>query len=156
MKKKQETQIVDEETDDEREDKKKDKNEQFISQTILFPTCFSRSYSFKLKRARSEGIQLKIHAFRRPLNLEQVNEEPINHLYKNEKLDVMYKKHIVNKTTGLAEKKFNTAHVCKVFDNLSEAQFYQVKYGGRIHTLQQCWKNNEEKKTLILLTSALI
>ena len=31
----------------------------------------------------------------------------------------------------------NTSHVCKVFTTYAEAQHYQIKYQGRIYSLQQ-------------------
>lgn len=116
-----------------------------IAHSILFPTVFSRCYGFKLFRAQKEGIQFKIHAFRRPCNLEQVNyEDPVNDVYKNEKLTTQNKKDIVNRTTGLLEKKYNSAHVTKIFDNFAEAQHYQLKYDGKIYTLQQSFHGLEK------------
>ena len=50
---------------------------------------------------------------------------------------MFHKKHIVNKTTGLVEKRENKAHLCRVFNDFAEAQYYQVKYGGKIYSLQQ-------------------
>ena len=47
------------------------------------------------------------------------------------------KKNIANKTAGLAEKHHNNQHVCKVFTTFAEAQYYQIKYNGRIYSLQQ-------------------
>ena len=37
----------------------------------------------------------------------------------------------------MAEKRYNTSHVCKVFHNFAEAQHYQVKYKGKLFSLQQ-------------------
>ena len=38
-------------------------------------------------------------------------------------------------------KKFNTTSLCKIFDSYAEAQFYQIKYPGKIHSLQQSFKS---------------
>ena len=75
--------------------------------------------------------------FRKPCHIEQVNyKQPVDELYANKATDKQ--KDIVNKTTGLAEKKYNTNHVCKVFQDYAEAQHYQLRYGGKIYSLQQC------------------
>lgn len=113
-------------------------NAKDIASCLLFPCVHSRCFGFEVKFAREQNIDVAVKCFRRPSRLEQVNyQQPIDELYANDKLEVFHKKHIVNKTTGLSEKKFNTAHVCKVFQNFAEAEHYQVKYGGRIYTLQQ-------------------
>ncbi len=109
-----------------------------IAQSLLFPTVFYRAFGFKLLRCQQNKIYFKIHSFRRPANLEEVNyEDPVNEVYSNNKLSVQNKKDIVNRTTGLCEKKYNSASVCKVFDNLSEARHYQLKYNAKLYSLQQ-------------------
>ena len=54
------------------------------------------------------------------------------------------KKNIAKKTTGLTEKHHHTQHVCKVLTTYAEAQFYQIKYSGRIYSLQQQSKSEVE------------
>ena len=96
-----------------------------IAQSILFPTVHHRCFGFKL--LRSKDINYTIHAFRRPCDVQEVNfNEPIQKLWSNDKLSSQNKKDIVNRTTGLCEKKYNSASVCKIFDSYAEAQFYQV------------------------------
>ncbi len=83
--------------------------------------------------AKALNIDFIIKYFRRPCRIEHVNyQEPVDTLYNNVNLSNIHKKHIANKTTGLAEKWQNKAHLCKVFSTFAEAQFYQIKYGGRI------------------------
>ena len=36
---------------------------------------------------------------------------------------------------GLIEKKTNTTSITKIYQTLSEAQYYQIKYGGYIYTV---------------------
>jgi len=106
--------------------------------TILFPLDHTRCFGYQLKYAQTNHILFQIKYFRRPSNIEQVNfKDPIEQLYNNNDLSMCHKKHIVNKTTGLVEKKYNSAHLCKVFSSFTEAQFYQIKYGGRIFSLQE-------------------
>jgi len=116
------------------------------SKAILFPTVYHRCFGFKLLHCTD--INYKIHAFRRPSDLEEVDfQEPMNQLFNNDKLSSLHKKFIANKTTGLCEKKFNTAHVTRVFDSYEEAHYYQnkyMKYGGKIHVLQQTYKSTEK------------
>ena len=90
---------------------------------------------------RSKDINYTIHAFRRPCDVQEVNfNEPIQKLWSNDKLSSQNKKDIVNRTTGLCEKKYNSASVCKIFDSYAEAQFYQVQNLGKIHSLRQSFK----------------
>ncbi|HRP37622.1 MAG TPA: hypothetical protein PLS50_07485, partial [Candidatus Dojkabacteria bacterium] len=115
-----------------------------VCHSILFPTVYYRCFGLKLKLCKRISVQFKIHAFRRPCNLEDVDfNEPIQKVYSNNKLSTTHKKFIVNKTTGLCEKKYNTAHICKVFDNFAEAQHYQLMYEGKIHTLQQSFTSTQ-------------
>ena len=110
-----------------------------IAQSILFPTVHHRCFGFKL--LRSKDINYTIHAFRRPCEVQEVNfNEPIQKLWSNDKLSSQNKKDIVNRTTGLCEKKYNSASVCKIFDSYAEAQFYQVQNLGKIHSLRQSFK----------------
>ena len=116
-----------------------------ISEAIIFPTTFYRCYGIRLLKAKSVQINFTVHYFRRACNIEPVNfRSPLEELFAKEKLDIVHKKFIANKTIGLTEKKHNTAHLCKLFDNYAEAQFYQLKYGGRVHTLQQSMKTTPE------------
>jgi hypothetical protein len=102
-----------------------------VATTILFPAEYSRCYGLRLKVAEEFEIKFEVLAFRRPFRTEKVNYKgAVEELYKTD-LFIEEKKHIVNKTTGLTEKKYNTAHICKVFYNLAEAQYYQIKYSGK-------------------------
>jgi len=92
---------------------------------------FCRCYGYVLKKAQEHNIKFEIQLFRRPYKIENVNyKKAVEELYATD-LDIDNKKHIPNKTSGLLEKKYNTSHLCKIFNNLAEAQFYQVKYGER-------------------------
>lgn len=105
------------------------------AEIILFPYLYNRCYGKKLKVAQKITINFKIIYFRRPHRIENVEyKAAVEEVYKSD-LMIDEKKYIVNKTLGLAEKKFNKSHVCKVFYNLAEAQFYQIKYGGKMHSL---------------------
>ncbi|MBS1736426.1 MAG: hypothetical protein JSS98_07425 [Bacteroidetes bacterium] len=119
-----------------------------LATTLLFPTKYFRCTGLRLKKAREAKIKFVIHAFRRPSRLEQVNfKGAVEKLFNNEKLSMEHKKFIANKTTGLTEKKYNSAHVCKAFDNFAEAQYYQFKFGGRIHSMEYFERvvvNNED------------
>lgn len=91
-----------------------------------------------LKYAQAHKINFTIKYFRRPSRIEDVNyQTPVDTLYKNNSLSNHHKKHIVNKTTGLIEKWQNKANICKVFSTFAEAQHYQIKFGGRIFSLQE-------------------
>ncbi|HRP36790.1 MAG TPA: hypothetical protein PLS50_03195, partial [Candidatus Dojkabacteria bacterium] len=105
--------------------------------TLLFPSKYFRCTGIRLQKARQQNIPFIIHHFRRPSKLEFVNyKAAVSNLFNNEKLPMGHRKYIANKTTGLTEKKFNSAHVCKAFDNYAEAQYYQIKFGGKIHSLE--------------------
>ena len=109
-----------------------------VSESFLFPNVFSRCFGFQIKFAKAQGIEVLVRNFRRPCKIEEVNfNEPLEELFANEKLETKDKKDIVNKTIGLCEKKYNSSHVCKIFQNYIEAQHYQLKYSGRIYALQQ-------------------
>lgn len=109
-----------------------------IKTNILFPNIYSRCYGFLLKKATEQNINYKIHLYRKPCNIENVNyKKAVKDLYDNKDIETIHKKYIVNKTTGLLEKKYNISHLVKIFDTRAEAQYYQLKYGGRIHTLTE-------------------
>lgn len=116
-----------------------------FASSFLFPTTSCRCIGFCLKLAQFNKIPFTIKSFRRPYHIEHVNfKHPIETLYANPKVSDSDKKDIVNKTTGLLEKRFNTAHVCKVFHNFTEAQYYQIKYeNSKIYSLQQSTKETE-------------
>ncbi len=114
-------------------------------EVILFPTVESRCYGDVIKKARTKNISVTILSFRRAWKIEQVNyKQPIDELYANEKLSEGDQKDIVNKTAGLAEKWYNKANVCKIFDTFAEAQHYQLKYGGKIISLQRSTQEKTE------------
>lgn len=109
-----------------------------IRTSILFPEIYSRCFGFHIKFAQANQIDVGIHHFRRPYKLEPVNyKSAIDELYANDTLKNEHKKHIVNKTTGLAEKKYNSAHICKIFQDYAEAQHHLMNFGGKIYSLQQ-------------------
>ena len=52
---------------------------------------------------------------------------------------------------GLIEKKYNSSSITKIYKNWSEAQYYQIKYGGHIyklsdHKLENVDVTEEDKK----------
>lgn len=105
---------------------------------LLFPCDYTRCFGYMLKFAQAHKIEFTIKYFRRPSRIEDVNyQTPVDTLYKNNSLSNNHKKHIVNKTTGLIEKWQNKANICKVFSTFVEAQHYQIKFGGRIFSLQE-------------------
>lgn len=109
-----------------------------IQTTILFQQVYSRCYGFLLKEARKHGVEFKINSFRRPSNIETVEyKKAVDILFSYKEIESHHKKYIVNKTTGLLEKKYNTSHICKVFSNREEASYYQIKYGGKIIGLSE-------------------
>ena len=71
---------------------------------ILFNNKFSRTYGFILKSLNN--IKYKILYQRKPYKIESVDfKKPIDDLYENNQIAVHGKKMIINKITGLLEKK---------------------------------------------------
>ena len=107
---------------------------------------FSQCFGFQIKFAKAQGIEVLVRNFRRPCKIKEVNfNEPLEELFANEQLETKDKKDIANKTIGLCEKKYNSSHVCKIFQNYIEAQHYQLKYSGRIYALQQSIMKSNDK-----------
>ena len=59
----------------------------------------------------------------------------------NSDLSEKMKKFIINKNQGLIEKKYNKRSFSQIFENHDEALYYQLHFGGRIHTLE-CKEGN--------------
>ena len=113
--------------------------------SILFRSKFSRCYGFKLNRIQS--IKYKILYYRRPSKLIKSNSNKyISDLY-NSTLSKDEKKFIINKNLGLIEKKKNERAITKVFYKRQEAEYYQIKYGGYIYTVQEEKTHTEEELT---------
>ncbi len=96
---------------------------------ISFNDKYSRVFGYVLKQIQ---VNYKILYFRTPLNVEEVNfQNPVKELYskpvKNE-----IKKAIVNIVTGLLEKKQNKAELSKIFQDYNEANYYAIKYQGKL------------------------
>ena len=87
----------------------------------------------------SKDIQIRILFFRRPSKLNKTNSDKyIDDLYKmkisdNVQEDNEKKKFIMNKNLGLIEKKYNKKSITKIYHTMTEAQYYQIKYGGNIY-----------------------
>lgn len=97
--------------------------------SILYDSKFSRTYGYILKQT---NIKYKIIYYRRPLNIEEVNFKiPVDDLY-NANIKTEMKKAIANITIGLLEKKTNKAELSKIFTDYNEANYYNIKYNGKI------------------------
>ena len=59
-------------------------------------------------------------------------------LYNNPNISIQNKKFIINKNTGLIEKKYNSSIKAGIFKSLDDAHFYKSKYGGTVHYLRRC------------------
>ena len=107
--------------------------------SILFRKTFSRCYGYKLNRI--SDINFSILYYRRPSKLVKTDSERhIDDLYKikiceDKTEDIEKKKFIVNKNLGLIEKKYNATSITKIYHTLTEAQYYQIKYGGNIYKI---------------------
>ena len=90
---------------------------------------------------RIKDINYKILLYRRPSKLNISNsKEHIDRLYNNKLLDregIMhyYRKNIININIGLCGEKYKSKESCSLFKIYDEAQYYQMKYGGVIHTI---------------------
>ena len=110
--------------------------------SILFRKTYSRCYGYKLNRM-SKDIHISISYFRRPSKLNKTNSDKyIDDLYKmkisdNVHEDVEKKKFIMNKNLGLIEKKYNKKSITKIYHTMTEAQYYQIKYGGHIYKVSE-------------------
>ena len=98
--------------------------------SLIFTSTINRLYGFVLKAI---AIKYKIISFRKPFKLVDVDyHHAINELYANDKIDSDKKKYIVNKLTGLLEKRKNQNHQTKFFDDYNHALFYSIKYNGHV------------------------
>ena len=52
----------------------------------------------------------------------------------------------MNKNLGLIEKKYNKKSFTKIYHTITEAQYYQIKYGGHIYKVYET-KNEEDELT---------
>lgn len=104
---------------------------QKLSETLIFDKIFDRVYGFVLLDAKAKGIEFTIKYVRKYSKLEPVNfKKAVSDLYESD-IHEDSKKYIVNKTTGLLEKKFNRKGVTKIFNTYEEAQMYQIKYSDK-------------------------
>ena len=116
--------------------------------SILFKKFYSRCYGYKLNGI--SNIDYTILYFRRPSKLNRSNSEKyIEELYNTrisaeEGEDINEKKIIASKNMGLIEKKYNSSSITKIYKNWSEAQYYQIKYGGHIYKLSDHKLENED------------
>ena len=104
--------------------------EDSVRSAILFGDKIARTYGYILKNT---DVKYKVLHYRRPLKLETVDfSTPINQLYAEKSISVDMRKLIVNKITGMLELKTNKAHLTKVFEDYNEANYYAVKYSGKL------------------------
>lgn len=97
--------------------------------TLLFDSKICRTFGYILKQT---DIKYKIISFRNPLHIEDVNFRlPIQELY-NSDLEIVKKKAIANITIGLLEKRQNKGELSKIFKDYNEANYYAIKYNGKI------------------------
>ena len=111
---------------------------------IMCKETISRMFGFKLKSLNNYNIIY----FRRPSKINDVDfSKPIDELYRTD-LSIEHKKFIVNKTTGLLEKFKNNRSITRLFKSFAEAQFYQIKYGGKIQVMSNQFTEeySEEEK----------
>jgi type II secretory pathway component GspD/PulD (secretin) len=60
------------------------------------------------------------------------------------------KKAIVNITTGLLEKEQNKKELSKLFDNYDEANYYSIKYNGRVLPIVKTLFMKQKEKLMSL------
>ena len=98
--------------------------------TILFDSKYTRTYGYILKQI---NIKFKIIYYRQPLNVEDVNfSSALEELYKDNTISDECKKAIANISIGLLGKKTNKAELSKIFLDYNEANYYAIKYDGKI------------------------
>ena len=101
---------------------------QNVGNTIIFDKYICRRYGFVLLFAQKNNVKFEIEYVRKYTRLENVDfNSAIQNLWKNEIINDNHKKDIVNKTSGLIEKKANKKAVTKVFHTFEEAQYYQIR-----------------------------
>lgn len=104
---------------------------------LMFQNQFNRVFGFVLDEL--DELEYKIHYFRKPYRIEEVDyNKPIDELYSNKLISSNFKKNIVNKITGLLEQKKNRSEMTKVFQDYNESNYYRVKYSGRMIPITHC------------------
>ena len=98
--------------------------------SILFDSKYSRSFGYVLNTIE---IKYKILYYRESLNIEDVNfTQAVDELYKDETISDECKKAIANINIGLLGKKSNTNSLSKIFLDYNEANYYAIKYNGKL------------------------
>jgi len=99
------------------------------AQVLLMDKYYDRLYGFVLLEAQKLGYTFQVKYVRKYSRLETVDfKTPIDEMYDSPVLSGESKKYIVNKTTGLWEKKYNKRNITKIFKTYEEAQAYQIKF----------------------------
>ena len=120
---------------------------------IFFNKRFNIPYGYFLKKLISNGVKVKIHYYKEPSTITDVNHsELIDELWATKisddvDEDKQIKKKIANIVFGMLEKSTNTAQKSHIFNSLREACYYQRENGGRIYAIQE-ETEDEEKKTM--------
>ena len=106
-------------------------NCEFAKSTLIFNEKFTRVYGFVLNQIDTD-IQYKIHYYRKPFKLEEVDfKTPVHELYNNDSIDSDLKKYIANKLTGILELKRNKSHISKIYNDYNHAKYYQSYMVGK-------------------------
>lgn len=106
---------------------------------ILFDKDIMKCFGFVLLEAQKRGIQFHIQYVNEPSAVKKTGfQQAIDELYATQDLDNGHLKFIANKTAGVMEKRDNRNRVSltKIFHTFTEAQYYQIKYGGTIRAIQ--------------------
>ena len=104
---------------------------------ILFTQKYSRCYGYKLNRIKD--IKYNICYVRKPSKLNKTNSHDyLRKLYNNPNISIQNKKFIINKNTGLIEKKYNKTAKAGIYKSLDDAHYYKNKLGGQIFYLRNC------------------
>lgn len=108
-----------------------------VADIMLLPEQYHRCYGFLLKHCRD----FEIVFYNRPSKIIDVNfKQAVEDCYKADLGDINLNKMIVNRTTGLYEKKYNHNVYTRIFKNEEEAAYYARIYGGKIYPM---WKGDE-------------
>lgn len=115
--------------------------------TLIFNEKISRVYGFVLNQL-DEDIKYKIHYYRKPFKLEEVDfKTPVHELYNNDSIDSDLKKYIANKLTGILELKRNKSHISKIYNDYDHAKYFQKLYGGKIIPINKTISVNQNKRS---------
>ena len=102
--------------------------------SIIFDNKFSRTFGYILKKI---NIKFKIIYYRKPLNIEDVNfNKAVQELYEDKNISDRHKKAIGNLTIGMYGKKCNRAELSKIFLDYNEANYYAIKYEGKMTVVE--------------------